>query len=45
VATQGTSLANPSKACQTSSASYGNFPKIGKQEHPIIEGAVRLDLT
>jgi len=35
----------PSKACQTSSASYGNSPSIGKQEHPVIVGAVRLDLT
>jgi hypothetical protein len=35
----------PSKACQTSSASCGNSPSIGKQEHPITIGTVRLDLT
>ncbi len=35
----------PSKACETSSASRGNSPSIGKQEHPITVGAVRLDLT
>ncbi len=35
----------PSKACQTSSASYGNSPRIGKQEHPVTVGAVRLYLT
>ncbi len=35
----------PSKTCQTSSASCGNSPNIGKQEHPITVGAVRLDLT
>jgi len=35
----------PSKACQTSSTSYGNSPRVGKQEHPVIVGAVRLDLT
>ncbi len=35
----------PSKACQTSSTSCGNSPRVGKQEHPVIVGAVRLDLT
>ncbi len=35
----------PSKVCQTSSTSYGNSPRIGKQEHPITVGAIRLDLT
>jgi hypothetical protein len=35
----------PSKACQTSSASCGNSPRIGKQEHPVTVGIVRLDLT
>ncbi len=35
----------PSKACQTSSTSCGNSPRVGKQEHPIIVGAVRLDFT
>jgi hypothetical protein len=35
----------PSKACQTSSTSNGNSPKVGKQEHPVTVGAVRLDLT
>ncbi len=35
----------PSKACQTSSTSYGNSPRVGKQEHRVIVGAVRLDLT
>jgi len=35
----------PSKACQTSNASCGNSPSIGKQEHPITVGAVQLDLT
>ncbi|CAM6007917.1 unnamed protein product [Sphagnum balticum] len=35
----------PSKACQTSSTSCGNFPGVGKQEHPVTVGAVRLDLT
>ncbi len=35
----------PSKACQTSSASCGISPRIGKQEHPVTVGAVRLDLT
>jgi len=35
----------PSKACQTSSASCGNSPRIGKQEHPIRIGVMRLDLT
>jgi hypothetical protein len=34
-----------SKACQTSSASCGNSPSTGKQEHRITIGAVRLDLT
>ncbi len=35
----------PSKACQTSSTSYGNSPRVGKQEHPVTVGAVRLDRT
>jgi hypothetical protein len=35
----------PSKACQTSSASCGNSPSIGKQEHPVTVRAVRLDFT
>jgi len=35
----------PSKACQTSSASCGNSPSIGKREHPVIIGVVQLDLT
>jgi hypothetical protein len=35
----------PSKACQTSNESYGNSPSIGKQEHPITIGTVRLDFT
>jgi hypothetical protein len=35
----------PSKACQTSSTSCGNSPRIGKQEHPVTVGAMRLDLT
>ncbi len=35
----------PSKACQISSTSCGNSPRVGKQEHPITVGAVRLDLT
>ncbi len=35
----------PSKACQTSSASCGNSPNIGKQEHLVTVGAVQLDLT
>ncbi len=35
----------PSKACQTSNASCGNSPSIGKQEHPVTVGVVRLDLT
>ncbi len=35
----------PSKACQTSSTSCGNSPRVGKQEHPVTVGAVRLDLT
>jgi len=35
----------PSKACQTSSASYGNSPSIRKRKHPITVGVVRLDLT
>jgi hypothetical protein len=35
----------PSKACQTSSTSYANSPRVGKQEHPVTVGAVRLDLT
>ncbi len=35
----------PSKACQTSSTSCGNSPGVGKQEHPVIVRAVRLDLT
>jgi hypothetical protein len=35
----------PSKACQTSSTSCGNAPRIGKQEHLVTVGAVRLDLT
>jgi len=39
------SLPVPSKACQTSSASCGNSPRIGKQEHPVTVRAVRLDLT
>jgi len=38
-------LSVPSKACQTSSTSYGNSPRVGKQEHPVTVGAVRLDLT
>ncbi len=39
------SLSVPSKACQTSSISYGNSPRVGKQEHLVTVGAVRLDLT
>ncbi len=35
----------PSKACQTLSISCGNSPSIGKQEHPVTVGAVRLDFT
>ncbi len=35
----------PSKACQTSSASCGNSPSIGKQKHLVTVGAMRLDLT
>jgi len=35
----------PSKACQTSSASCGNSPSIGKQEHQVTIGAMQLDLT
>jgi len=35
----------PSKACQTSSASCGNSPSIGKQKHLVIVRPVRLDLT
>ncbi len=35
----------PSKACQTSSTSCGNSPRVGKQEHPVVVGTVRLDLT
>jgi hypothetical protein len=35
----------PSKACQTSSTSCGNSTRVGKQEHLVIVGAVRLDLT
>jgi len=35
----------PSKACQTSTASCGNSSSIGKQEHPVTIGVVRLDLT
>jgi hypothetical protein len=35
----------PSKACQTSSTSCGNSSRVGKQEHPVTVGAVRLDLT
>ncbi len=35
----------PSKACQTSSTSCGKFSRIGKQEHLITVGVVRLDLT
>ncbi len=35
----------PSKACQTSSTSSGNSLRVGKQEHLVIVGAVRLDLT
>ncbi len=35
----------PSKACQTSSTSCGNLPRVEKQEHPVTVGAVRLDLT
>ncbi len=34
-----------SKACQTSSTSCGNSPRVGKQEPPVTVGAVRLDLT
>jgi len=45
VATQGNSSPVPSKACQTSSTSCGNSPRVGKQEHPVTVGAVRLDLT
>ncbi len=35
----------PSKACQTSSTSCGNSPRVGKQEHTVTVGAVRLDFT
>ncbi len=35
----------PSKGYQTSSASYGNSPSIGKREHPVTVGVMRLDLT
>ncbi len=35
----------PSKACQTLSTSCGNSPRVGKQEHLVTVGAVRLDLT
>ncbi len=35
----------PSKACQTSSTSCGNSPRIGKQEHSVTVGAVRINLT
>jgi hypothetical protein len=35
----------PSKACQTSSTSCENSPRVGRQEHPVIVRAVRLDLT
>ncbi len=35
----------PSKACQTSSARCGNSPSIGKREHLVTVGVMRLDLT
>ncbi len=35
----------PSKACQISSTSCGNSPRVGKQEHPVTIGAVQLDFT
>ncbi len=35
----------PSKACQNSSTSCGNSPRVGKQEHLVTIEAVRLDLT
>ncbi len=35
----------PSKACQTSSVSCGNSPSIGKWEHPVTVGVMRLDFT
>jgi hypothetical protein len=35
----------PSKACQTSSTSCGNSPRVGKQKHLVTVGTLRLDLT
>ncbi len=35
----------PLEACQTSSTSCENSPRVGKQEHLVTVGAVRLDLT